>query len=112
MLCQQLLVTGILFQLVLQHLHLFHGAEHRRKGTAHLTIHIQGRVQLAVLFQIAQGYPAADLVFTLIGLVLTTEYLEQGGFAGTIFTHDTNALTLFHRGVDIMQDHSVAKAFS
>ena len=109
---QDLLVVGVLFQLFLQQMHAVHRFQHRRKGIAHLAVNVLLRVQLAVLFQIPKGHAPGQLHFPLVGLILAAEDLEQSGLAGAVFTHDADAFSLLHRGVDALKDHHFAKAFS
>ena len=109
---QKLLFVGGFFQLLFQKLHPAHGVQHRREGIAHLAVDILPGVQLAVLFQIAQGHAPGQMQFPLVRLILTAEQFQQGGLAGAVFPHDANALPLLHRGVDPLQDHRLAEAFS
>ena len=96
-------------QLFFHHLHSGHGVQHRLEGLAHFAVHIQGRVQLAVLFQIAQRHAVHNGQLSGVRLVLPAQHPQKRGFARTVFAHNANAVALFHIGGNSFEDHGLAE---
>ena len=96
----------------LQDLHLRHGVQHRRKGGAHLAVDIQRRVQLCVLFEVAQRHAMGHAELTLVVLIFAGEDLQQRRLARTVLAHDADAVLFLDAGRHIVQDDLFAKALA
>ena len=96
----------------LQDLHLGHGIQHMGKAGAHLAVDIQRRVELCILFQIAQRHTMGHTELSLVVRILAGQDLQQGRFACAVLAHDADAVLPFDTGRDIMQDDLLAKALA